>query len=179
MKLDINQIIKCFKEYTTFATGKRPPSKKEFLMNIEEKENNPDFIGDMEAILRPEIKYNQEAAFGIPELFMVIAVGIMGKEGFNYLKRYLSLILRRYGLPDEVSPIRHSVGLVMFAIPLLGSVSAPYFSHKLVFFENREITIMITLHTMLFLSLFVLGGDFWDKLRGLFIRRAKINFGST
>jgi len=63
MKLDINQIIKCFKEYTTFATGKRPPSKKEFLMNIEEKENNPDFTGDMEAILRPEIKYNQEAAF--------------------------------------------------------------------------------------------------------------------
>ena len=63
MKLDINQIIKCFKEYTTFATGKRPPSKKEFLMNIEEKENNPDFTGDMEAILRPEITYSQEAAF--------------------------------------------------------------------------------------------------------------------
>ena len=32
-------------------------------MNIEEKENNPDFTGDMEAILRPEIAYNQEAAF--------------------------------------------------------------------------------------------------------------------
>ena len=63
MKLDINQIIKCFKEYTIFATGKRPPSKKEFLMNIEEKENNPDFTGDMEGILRPEIKYNQETAF--------------------------------------------------------------------------------------------------------------------
>ena len=63
MKLDINQIIKCFKEYTIFATEKRPPSKKEFLINIEEKENNPDFIGDMEGILRPEIKYNQEAAF--------------------------------------------------------------------------------------------------------------------
>jgi len=63
MKLDINQIIKCFKEYTIFATGKRPPTKKEFLMNIEEKENNPDFTGDMEGILRPEIKYNQETAF--------------------------------------------------------------------------------------------------------------------
>lgn len=62
-ELDISQIIKCFKEYTTFATGKRPPSKKEFLMNIEEKENAPDFTGDMEALLRPEIKYNQEAAF--------------------------------------------------------------------------------------------------------------------
>ena len=63
LELDTNQIIKCFKEYTIFATGKRPPSKKEFLINIEEKENDPDFTGDMEALLRPEIKYNQETAF--------------------------------------------------------------------------------------------------------------------
>jgi len=63
MELDLNQIIECFKAYTKFATGKRPPSKKEFLLNIEEKENDPDFTGDMEALLRPEIAYNQEAAF--------------------------------------------------------------------------------------------------------------------
>ena len=63
LELDTNQIIKCFKEYTTFATGNRPPSKKEFLMNIEEKENDPDFTGDMEALLRPEIMYDQKAAF--------------------------------------------------------------------------------------------------------------------
>ncbi|OQX80153.1 MAG: nucleotidyltransferase [Bacteroidetes bacterium 4484_276] len=61
--LDTNQIIKCFKEYTSFATGKRPPSQKEFLMNIAEKENNPYFTGDMEALLRTGITYNQEAAF--------------------------------------------------------------------------------------------------------------------
>jgi len=63
IELDTNQIIKCFREYTSFATGKRPPGKKEFLMNIEEKESNPDFTGDMEALLRTGIVYNQEAAF--------------------------------------------------------------------------------------------------------------------
>jgi len=63
MELDLEQIIQCFKEYISFATGNRPPSKKEFLMNIEEKENDSDFTGDMEALLRPEIKYNQKAAF--------------------------------------------------------------------------------------------------------------------
>ncbi|MEA1897564.1 MAG: nucleotidyl transferase AbiEii/AbiGii toxin family protein [Bacteroidota bacterium] len=63
MDLDLGQIIKCFQEYTTFATDKKPPSKNEFLINIEEKEKNPDFIGDMEALLRPEIKYNQAGAF--------------------------------------------------------------------------------------------------------------------
>ena len=32
-------------------------------MNIEEKETDPYFTGDMEALLRPEIKYNPEVAF--------------------------------------------------------------------------------------------------------------------
>ena len=63
MELNIDEIIYCFKEYTTFATGNKPPSKKEFLMNIEEKEIAPDFTGDMEALLRSEIAYNQEEAF--------------------------------------------------------------------------------------------------------------------
>jgi predicted nucleotidyltransferase component of viral defense system len=62
-QLNVDEIIHCFKEYTTFSTGNRPPSKKEFLLNIEEKEKDPNFTGDMEALLRPEIKYNQEAAF--------------------------------------------------------------------------------------------------------------------
>jgi len=63
MDLDYEQIITCFKEYTSFATRKRPPSKKEFLLNIEEKEVSAEFIGDMEALLRPDIKYNQSDAF--------------------------------------------------------------------------------------------------------------------
>lgn len=65
LNIEINseQIIQCFKKYTTFATGNRPPSKKEFLMNIKEKESDPDFTGDMEALLRIGIEYNQDDAF--------------------------------------------------------------------------------------------------------------------
>ncbi|MFO8234335.1 MAG: nucleotidyl transferase AbiEii/AbiGii toxin family protein [Bacteroidales bacterium] len=61
--LNYEQIITCFKEYIAFATGKRPPSKKEFLLNIEEKENSIDFTGDLEALLRSGIKYKQNNAF--------------------------------------------------------------------------------------------------------------------
>lgn len=61
--LNFEQIISCFKKYTSFATGKKPPGKKEFLLNIEEKENSAEFTGDMEGLLRPEIKYNQNEAF--------------------------------------------------------------------------------------------------------------------
>lgn len=63
MELNIEEINHCFKEYTAFATGNKPPSKKEFLMNIEGKEIDSDFTGDMEALLRPEITYNQKEAF--------------------------------------------------------------------------------------------------------------------
>ncbi|WP_296386284.1 nucleotidyl transferase AbiEii/AbiGii toxin family protein [Winogradskyella sp.] len=63
MSINIEDIIHCFKVYTEFSTGNRPPSQKEFLSNIEAKEQDPDFTGDMEALLRPEIDYNQNEAF--------------------------------------------------------------------------------------------------------------------
>ena len=63
MILNPEEIIQCFKKYIIFATGNRPPSRKEFLMNLEGKENNPDFAGDMEALLRPDIEYDQGIAF--------------------------------------------------------------------------------------------------------------------
>jgi len=49
--IDLDQIVHCFKEYTTFSTSRNPPSKKVFLQNIEEKKRDPHFIGDMEALL--------------------------------------------------------------------------------------------------------------------------------
>lgn len=63
IELNYGQIINCFREYTSFATDNRPPSKKEFLLNIEEKENSPEFIGDMEGLLRTGIAYDQGEAF--------------------------------------------------------------------------------------------------------------------
>lgn len=62
-ELNFEEIIACYKEYIKFSTEKRPPSQREFLINMKEKEQNPEFTGDMEALLRPEITYNQAAAF--------------------------------------------------------------------------------------------------------------------
>ncbi|MEW2921082.1 nucleotidyl transferase AbiEii/AbiGii toxin family protein [Muricauda sp. ANG21] len=62
MSLDTESIIQCFKEYMIFSIGK-PPSQKEFLINIEEKENDINFTGDMEGLLRLGIGYDQELAF--------------------------------------------------------------------------------------------------------------------
>ena len=60
--MDEDRIILCFNEYMTYAAGK-PPTKNQFITNIERKENDPDFTGDIEGLLRAGIIYNQNEAF--------------------------------------------------------------------------------------------------------------------
>lgn len=72
--INLGQIIECFKQYTTFSTGKRLPSKKEFLINIEEKEKSSEFTGDMEALLRSGIEYDQAAAFEWLKNYLIVKI---------------------------------------------------------------------------------------------------------
>lgn len=115
-------------------------------------------------------------AFGIPELFMLLAAGILGKPGFNYLKKYIRILFRIYGPPDKVSKTRYVIGLIMFFIPIAIALFLPYFTSTVEFLSDNYKTISIISDVLLILSLFVLGGDFWDKLRGLFNRNAKMEF---
>ena len=113
-------------------------------------------------------------AFGIPELFMVIAAGIMGKEGFNYIKRLINLLFKIYGPPDSVSKIRFKFGLFLFIIPLFCAFVLPYIISVFPIVLDYFLVIAIATDIILVISLFVLGGNFWDKLRGLFIQDAII-----
>ena len=115
-------------------------------------------------------------AVGVPEVMMVIATAVMGKEGFAELKRRLGRFFRQYGPPDVVGPIRYRIGLVMFAAPLLLGWLLPYLHHHLPGFDSHPMVWHLGGDLMLFASLFVLGGDFWDKLRSLFVQGAKAVF---
>jgi len=42
-----------------------PPTQKQFLRNMEQKLQDPDFQGDIYALLRPGVKYDQNMAFEI------------------------------------------------------------------------------------------------------------------
>jgi len=50
-ELDYDEIIHCYNEYMNFVVEK-PPTKKQFLLNLEEKQNDSDFFGDTEALIR-------------------------------------------------------------------------------------------------------------------------------
>jgi len=112
-------------------------------------------------------------ALGIPELFMLIAVGILGKEGFQYLKKTIFGWFRKYGPPNTVSKTRYNVGLILFSIPLILGLVQPYVEEYIPFMQQYKLYFIISGDLLLFVSLFVLGGDFWDKLRSLFIYRSR------
>lgn len=113
-------------------------------------------------------------AFGIPEIFMLIAIGIMGKQGYEFIKQKVGQFLKPLMPPGRVSRSRYRIGLVLFVVPLLFGFLEPYLGY---FFESlRDVPVSwyIALDLVFVISLFVLGGDFWDKLRGLFDHDATI-----
>ncbi len=113
-------------------------------------------------------------AIGIPEVFSIIAIAIMGRAGFEVIKSRFYSFIKRHGPPDRVSKMRYRVGLVMFVLPLLFGWLGLYFAHYIPAYEANRLMINITGDLVLISSLLVLGGDFWDKIRGLFIHDAVI-----
>jgi hypothetical protein len=116
---------------------------------------------------------------GIPELFMIITVSILGKEGYQYLKGKVFAFLKKHGPPQDVGRVRYKIGLVFFSIPLLLALLFPYLSHHFASLEKIETVINIGGDVMFFTSFFILGGEFWDKIRALYTysgreRKAKI-----
>jgi len=106
---------------------------------------------------------------GIPDVFTIAAVGVMGKEGFSALKQRAYALLRSAAPPDRVGPIRHRIGLAMFVISLLIGWAGPYLP---VLGSHRGLAIAGDISFLT--SFFVLGGDFWDKIRALFVRDMRV-----
>ena len=121
-------------------------------------------------------------AVGIPELGMVAAVAILGKSGYREILKRIAGFMRAHGPLDEVSPVRYRIGLVMFVVPVIFAVAQPYAEFVLSDTSAHDIWVTIRLPVavigdVLFLSSFVvLGGNFWDKIRALFIRSATASF---
>lgn len=111
---------------------------------------------------------------GVPELAMLVAAAVMGKAGFDYLKQHIFGFLSKHFTPPEiVSLTRYRIGLILFSIPLLLGWIAPYISGYFPLLDEQRLLFAIIGDLILLTSLFVLGGEFWDKLRALFIHKAK------
>jgi hypothetical protein len=110
---------------------------------------------------------------GVPEALSLLAVAFLGKAGFSYLKGKFFGIFKKYALPKEVSRPRYRLGLVMFVLPLLLGWLGAYFFHLIPGYAEHRFAVNFTGDVIWLSSLFVLGSDFWDKVRALFIYQAK------
>ena len=110
-----------------------------------------------------------------PKIGVIAAIAILGKPGFAYLKKLVFGYLKPTA---EVSPTRHRVGIAMFVVAMLFSFLEPYgLFHAGSAVPGIRYSLAVDL--LLVASVFVLGGNFWDKIRALFIREAKACFPAS
>lgn len=62
IELDAKKVISCYRKYMAFSVEK-PPTQRQFLLNMEEKLQDPDFEGDIYGLLRPGVEYSQNKAY--------------------------------------------------------------------------------------------------------------------
>jgi len=61
-QVDPETVLQCFRRYILFSAG-RVPTKKQFLLNMVEKLENPEFLADVEGLLRPGLVFDPHAAW--------------------------------------------------------------------------------------------------------------------
>ncbi|RYG10558.1 MAG: hypothetical protein EON92_12430, partial [Burkholderiales bacterium] len=73
-----------------------------------------------------------------------------------------------------ISPTRHIIGLLMFCLPLISAMLEPYVDQLAPGFRPNLWQLQLLGDLMMIASFFVLGGDFWNKIRALFVRTATV-----
>lgn len=61
-EIDKDAVLRCYRAYMKFAVEK-PPTRREYVLNMEAKMGSADFLGDTTAILRPDMPYNPKEAY--------------------------------------------------------------------------------------------------------------------
>lgn len=110
---------------------------------------------------------------GGPEVFSFAAIFFLGKSGFNYIKSKVMVFLKRYGVPREVSRTRYRFGLAILILLTVWGYFIYYAPDLIPGYKENRLVINLIADFIFVASFFVLGGDFWDKFRALFIYEAK------
>jgi hypothetical protein len=100
---------------------------------------------------------------GGPEVMVVLAVALWGKETFNF---FMTRLKKSVTPPARVSPARYRLGL---AILVLSAFPGWVLSYLPQLVAGPARTYILAGSDFAFIaSFFVLGGEFWGKLRALF-----------
>jgi hypothetical protein len=123
------------------------------------------------------------------KVMLLACIAIMGKAGFQRLKSLMFAYAKGLaqggvgrlgrvggtggpGVP--VGPVRHAIGLIMFCVPLIWAVFGAYIDLFWPGLRPNVWPLQALGDAVLIASFFVLGGEFWNKIRALFIRSATV-----
>ncbi len=107
------------------------------------------------------------------EIMLIPAVALMGKDNFNRIWAGAMRLLKTLKPAGGVGKGRYELGLCMLVGPILYAWNASYAPSWLPEDYVLRVWVNVGLDLITLASLFVLGGDFWDKVRALFIHDAR------
>ena len=107
-------------------------------------------------------------AFGFPEFMILISGAIMGKENLNTLKGQIKTWIKPLAPPMFVSKKRFIFGISLFVLCLLESLIHVHWDGIVDVYKDFYFSYMIFWNLLFLFSLYVLGGDFFNRLIGLF-----------
>lgn len=108
------------------------------------------------------------------KVILLLTIAVMGKAGFQELKGIVGGYMPKLKSDDIVSPARHVIGLIMFCLPIITAWLEPYVDAISPGLRPNLWQLQLLGDVMLVVGIFVLGGNFWEKVRALFIRTAKV-----
>jgi len=62
--VDTGLLLRCFNRYMDFSVTKAP-TYKQFVQNMEDKMRDPDFLGDMDNLLHPDVTLDMQEAYQV------------------------------------------------------------------------------------------------------------------
>lgn len=108
---------------------------------------------------------------GAPEVFLIIGVALAGKEAANAIKTFIKNLFHRDPAAEQVSERQYNIGLVIF----FGALIINWIFQYVNFFTNIFVSYHInfwgtlSLDIITLIGFFILGPQFYDKIRALFV----------
>jgi hypothetical protein len=108
------------------------------------------------------------------EIMLIPAVALMGKDNFDRIRNGAMRFIKQLKPAGMVGRTRYTIGLVLFVSPMLFAWIASYVPSWLPEDYLARVWVNLGLDLVTVASVFVLGGEFWDKLRALFLYDARV-----
>ena len=106
---------------------------------------------------------------GGPEVLCILAVALLGKDTFRYFTHRVMTALRRAVIDQPASKARYYTGLVVILLSWLPAYIYAY-SPTLMPGGDARIYVLAAMDLAFVVSVFLMGGEFWEKVRRILRR---------